>query len=144
LLVHGPGRLRVYGTTDWRERLRRDGIEAQGKLSWSADGRWLLLLGGQRVWRFDSHDWTRALPPIEIHARSLATSPDGRWLATYSEARFSRGVGLHHPSMTRIWDLASGEPKAWVSHEDVDVKMPMLSAYGRAADASGEWTHARS
>lgn len=144
LVVRAPRGLQVFAADAVRELQRLDGEAAEGEPSWSADGRRLLLRGTGRVWWLDSQDWARAPASVEVMARSLATSPDGRWLATRSDWSFSRGIGLTHPSMTRVWDLAGGSPKAWVSHEDEDLRLDMIGSRGRAPGATGEWTTARS
>jgi WD40 repeat protein len=144
LVVRAPRSLRVFAVDDARELQRLDGEGAEGEASWSADGRRLLLRGSLRVWWLDSQDWARAPGSAEVQARALTTSPDGRWLATRSEWSFARGIGLQHPSMTRVWDLADGSPKAWVSHEDEDLKLDLIGRLGRASDARGDWTTARS
>jgi WD40 repeat protein len=144
LIVRSAIGLGVYAADDARELQRLEGDAAEGEASWSGDGRRLLLRGTGRVSWLDSHDWARAPVSVEVRARALSASPDGRWLATRSDWSFSRGVGLTHPSMTRVWDLDDGSAKAWVSHEDEDLKLDMIGARGRAPDASGEWTTARS
>jgi WD40 repeat protein len=144
LVARAPRSLRVYAADDVRELRRLEGEAAEGETSWSTDGRWLLLRGSSGVRALDSRDWTRAPVSVAVMAESLTTSPDGRWLATRSSWSFSRGIGLTHPSMTRVWDLADGSLKAWVSHEDEDLKSSMFAPLGRASGATGEWTSARS
>lgn len=142
LVVRAPRSLRVLAADDARELQRLEGEAADGEASWSADGRRLLLRGSGRVWWLDSRDWARAPASVEVRARSLGTSPDGRWLATRSDWSFARGLGLRHPSMTRVWDLDDASPKAWISHEDEDLRLDMIGRLGRASDATGEWTTA--
>lgn len=136
--------LHVLAADDARELRRLDGDAAEGVASWSNDGRRLILRSPGRVSWLDRDDWARAPLSIEVRAHALATSLDGRWLATRSGWSFSRGVGLTRPSMTEVWDLADGRRKAWVSHEDEDLKLDMLGRLGRASGVSGEWTTARS
>lgn len=133
----------VADTRTWTEVLRHRGAEwITDEVMLTPEGGWLLVAGGGRVHRFATGDWRQA-PVIEVQARGYFASPDGQRLATHSEWSFARGLGLLHPSMTRVWDQASGAALAWLSHEAEDLqRTTVFGKLGRAPNASGPWTTA--
>ena len=133
----------VVDTRNWTEVLRHRGDDwITGQVMLTPDGGWLLVAAGSHVHRFATGDWRKA-PAIEVQARNYFVSPDGQRLATHSEWSFARGLGLLHPSMTRVWDQASGAPLAWLSHEAEDFQQTeVFGRRGRAPNATGPWTTA--
>ncbi|MBO0779879.1 MAG: PD40 domain-containing protein, partial [Ktedonobacteraceae bacterium] len=73
------------------------------QLSWSSDGAWMVVMDGERVWRFQPHkpgslsEFTRVSKPGEII--DLAWSPNDTRLALYRK--------YHYPEAPiEIWDIA--------------------------------------
>jgi WD40 repeat protein len=141
VLASGEAALHVFLIGDGRPGLSLDG--ASGELGWAANARWLVLRGAGRIRRFDAAAGWREAPAIESDVPSVVESPDGAQIAARSMPSYSRGIGLTQPSITRVWDAATGQQLAWLSHEDEDLARSMFSL-GRAKNASGEWTTARS
>ena len=142
LLSTSDHAVRVTDTRTWKEVLRHQGNDwITDQVMLTAEGGWLVVAGGGRVHRYPTGSW-RGSVPIEVRADAFFASPDALQLATYSQWSFARGLGLLHPSMTRVWSMSGGEPLAWLSHEADDLKQPMFGQLGRAPSASGPWTSA--
>ncbi|WP_127999527.1 TIR domain-containing protein [Piscinibacter defluvii] len=143
LVLAGPRELRVHDAADGRERLRHAAGQAFGPVGWSADGRWLLAVSDRQLLRFGVEGW-QALAPIApaegITAVRLST--DGHAVATTGYSDIARGVGLRQPSITRVWELATGRALAWQSHEAEDLARigSGVTWARRASGATGEWT----
>ena len=142
LLVTADHVVRVFDTSGWTEVLRHRSADwITGQVMLTPDGAWLVVAGGARVYRYAAGSW-RESPPIEVQGSAFFASPDGRHLATHSQWSFARGLGLLSPSMTQVWDMTSGEPLAWLSHEAEDLRQSVFGGLGRAPNASGPWTTA--
>lgn len=57
--------------------------------------------------------------PIRLahSAKRVRFSPDGKWLATYSDAACTRGLGITWLGLITVWNPSTGERVAWRSRE---------------------------
>jgi WD40 repeat protein len=117
LAVAGRETLRLLSTRDWKpvaDRQFPKGIEG---LVFSPDHRWLAAVGWDAVHLVSTAPPQRILPlPHQSKADTVAFSPDGRFVATRTPRQNQRAV-LVRPTMTRVFDLATGGEVAWKSHE---------------------------
>ncbi len=123
----------------------------------SADGKLIaigeLAQGSFELWNAQTMRQEAMLPGHDAHLRSLAFSPDGRWIvsgAMQRERKDDDKKPVAHDQPVRFWDVASREERFWKMPEvlksathggRVDVDAVRFSPSGRWLVAVGDVMH---
>jgi WD40 repeat protein len=123
LITLNENTMQVFETGSWRKVFTKSFEDEVKTVAFSSDGRRLITISGKTVQLYvlEGADW-RAVAPMEHAAApvSLSFSPDGKWLATKTDAKCDRYQGLIVRAETRVWDSKTGEKVASLFHEEED------------------------
>ena len=93
-------------TSGW-ERRPPDGLLGEiTAATFSPDSRLLVTVGPQGIRCFETTTWHPTKPSIAGAFETIRFSPDGRFLAAFSERSLERRRGSLH--VTSVWDAATG------------------------------------
>jgi WD40 repeat protein len=112
IIVLGESRIYPVQVRPWRV-LAPIVVSGSGqpRVSFTADGRLLLVIDGQGIQKFDRVGWHEVLPAIHGSFSSVGLSPDGSMVRTSTSIAQTNRRGS--ATLVQIWSLATGAELAW-------------------------------
>ncbi|AMY10833.1 putative protein containing caspase domain protein [Luteitalea pratensis] len=105
LLTPAHAGAEVFDTSGWK-KLSPNGLPGEiTAATFSPDSRLLVTVGPQGIRCFETTTWHSARPSLAGHFETIRFSPDGRFLAAFSERNLQHQGSL---DSTTVWSAATG------------------------------------
>jgi len=120
LIALNGNTVQMFETASWRKVISKQ-YEGIFMVAFSTDGQRVVVIDrlAVQLFAFEAPNWREVrLMKHEDRVISVFFSPDGKWLATNTEGgSLSHGTWIGPAAKTLVWDAATGEEVAWITHE---------------------------